>query len=132
MSNHILHMMSPARWDSVAAIVGDRAALEGLRDALAKALAQGAGGTYVYSSDGEGYALAIALESEMHSVYTAYAGEFKPKRSLREKTPIRAVANFQAAITEAIERRQQFQPWYRAAALLKSPELPQSGTIQST
>lgn len=126
MSNHILHMMSPARWDTVAAIVGDRSALEGLRDALAMALETGAGGTYVYSSDGEGYALAIALESEMHSVHTAYAGEFKPKRSLREKVPMRAVANFSAAISEAIQQKHFFQPWYRAAALLKSPELPSS------
>lgn len=113
MSAHILHLMSPARWDSVGAIIGDRPALEGLRDALNSALDTGAGGTFVYSSDGEGYALAVAFENDMHAVHTAYAREVPCVRSVRETTPMRAVSNFKAAISLAIEHRHCVLPWFR-------------------
>lgn len=113
MSAHILHLLGPARWDSVAAIVGDRPALEGLREALNTALDTGAGGTFVYSSDGEGYALAVALEEDMQAVHTAYIKEAAPVRSLREAVPMRAVSNFKAAIALAIEHRHRVLPWFR-------------------
>jgi hypothetical protein len=113
MSAHILHLLSPARWDSIGAIIGDRPALEGLRDALNSALETGAGGTFVYSSDGEGYALAVALENDMHAVHTAYAREVAPVRSIRESIPMRAVPNFKAAISLAIEQRHRVLPWFR-------------------
>lgn len=121
MSQHMLHILSPARWDTVAAIVGDRSALESLHQALTNALATGAGGAYLYSSDGEGYALAVAMEEDMYAVHTAYSGESKPRRSVRERVPMRGVANFQAAVNEAIVQRRLKQPWYRASALLESP-----------
>lgn len=123
MSEHMLHILGPARWDSVAAIVGDRSALESLHLALTNALGKGAGGAYLYSSDGEGFALAVALEEDMYAVHTAYSGEAKPRRSVRERVPMRGVANFQAAVSEAIEQRRLKQPWYRASALLESPPM---------
>ncbi|WP_150119033.1 hypothetical protein [Massilia sp. NR 4-1] len=110
MSAHILHLLSPARWDSVGAIIGDRTALEGLREALNSALDSGAGGTFVYSSDGEGYALAVALENDMHAVHTTYAGEVHTVRSLRETIPMRAVSNFKIAMSLAIEHRPRVLP----------------------
>ena len=113
MSAHLLHLLSPTRWDSVGAIIGDRPALEGLRDALISALDTGAGGTFVFSSDGEGYALAVALENDMHVVHTAYAREIGPVRSMRETVPMRAVQNFNAAISLAVERRHLVLPWFR-------------------
>jgi hypothetical protein len=121
MSAHILHLMSPARWDSVGAIIGDRPALEGLRDALSSALDTGAGGTFVYSSDGEGYALAVALEDDMHAVHTAYAKEVAPVRSIRETIPMRAVRNFKTAISLAIEHRHRVLPWFRPVSNSDEP-----------
>jgi hypothetical protein len=121
MSAHILHLLSPARWDTVGAIIGDRPALEGLREALNSALETGAGGTFVYSSDGEGFALAVALESEMHTVHTAYAREFAPVRSMRENVPMRAVRNFRPAVLLAIERRHHVLPWFRPVSNSDAP-----------
>lgn len=121
MSAHILHLLSPARWDSVGAIIGDRPALEGLREALNSALETGAGGTFVYSSDGEGYALAVALENDMHAVHTAYAREAAPVRSMRETIPMRAVRNFKAAISLAIEHRPRVLPWFRPVSYSGTP-----------
>jgi hypothetical protein len=96
--------MSPARFDNVAAIIGDRLALQGLRTAVDMALASGAGGTFVFSSDGEGYSLAVALESNMNFVQTSYACEPCPVRSLREVVPLRAVKNFSTALNIAMQQ----------------------------
>jgi hypothetical protein len=108
VSEHMLHLQSPDRWDDMAAIVGDRTALEALRNAVEAALCTGAGGAFLFSSDGEGYALAVALEENMWDVQTAYAGEMDPVRSLREVVPIREVENFQSALHHALRMRDQF------------------------
>jgi hypothetical protein len=104
MSVQILHIQSPGRWDAVAAIVGDRAALQGLREAVDAALATGSGGAYVFSADGEGYALAVALEPRMYRMHTSYAGETEPVRSLRETMPLRAMPNFSMAYCKALRQ----------------------------
>ncbi|MBY0240636.1 MAG: hypothetical protein K2X55_15100 [Burkholderiaceae bacterium] len=127
MSAHILHLLSPTRWDSVGAIIGDRPALEGLRDALNSALETGAGGTFVYCSDGEGYALAVALENDMQAVHTAYAKETAPVRWVRETIPMRAVRNFKAAISQAIEHRQLVLPWFRPVRYSDTPSTARQG-----
>lgn len=105
MVQQILHLRSPGRADEVAAIVGNRAALEALQRAVDTALATGAGGAFVYSSDGEGYALAVALEPAMEQVHTAYAHEPEPVRSLRERVPLYAVGNFGVALAKALRLR---------------------------
>lgn len=106
MSERTLHLMSPARFDNVAAIVGDRIALQGLHHALAMALCSGSGGAYVFSSDGEGYSIAVALEPDMQFVHTSYSLEPEPLRSLRETVPLRAVKNFCPALGKALQDRQ--------------------------
>lgn len=105
MSELMLHIQSPGRWDGVAGIVGDRDALQALREAPDDALATGSGGAFAYSSDGEGYALAVALQPTMYQVHTAYAGELSPERSLREMLPLRGVANFLPGYCKALEKR---------------------------
>lgn len=102
MSKDMLHIRNPGRWDNVAAIIGDRRALEALQRAVDTALATGSGGAFLFSSDGEGYALAVAMEDNMEVVETAYAGELKPARSLRERVPMYAVQNFGVALRKAV------------------------------
>jgi len=101
MSDYMLHFRSPTRFDDIAAIVGDRKGLERLRDAVDVAIARGAGGALLFCSDGEGYALAVALEPDMSEVQTSYSGEISPQRSKRERVPMYAVHNFRAALHEA-------------------------------
>lgn len=111
MSKHMLHLRSPVRRDEVAAIVGDRAALEALQRAVDTALATGSGGGFFYSSDGEGYALAIALEEDMDNVHTAYLNEPAPVRSLRERVPMYEVSNYSVALHKALMLRKAGGPW---------------------
>lgn len=59
---------------------------------------------------GEGYALAVALETAMEQVYTAYAHEPTPVRSLRERVPLHAVANFGVALAKALRMRARTGP----------------------
>lgn len=106
MSERTLHIMSPERFDNVAAIVGDRTALRALHHALTMALCSGSGGAYVFSSDGEGFSIAVALEPDMECVHTSYAFEPDPLRSLRELVPLRAVKNFRPALGKALQDRQ--------------------------
>lgn len=101
MNDPTLHLMAQARVDNIAAIVGDRAGLEELQRAVNMALMTGSGGAFVFASDGEGYAIAVVLESQMQFVFTSYAGEAAPVRSLRELVPLQAVLNFQAALGKA-------------------------------
>lgn len=102
MSKDMLHIRNPGRRDNVAAIIGDRRALEALQRAVDTALATGAGGAFLFSSDGEGYALAVAMEENMEVVQTAYANEAMPERSLRELVPMYAVQNFDVALRKAL------------------------------
>lgn len=100
-SQNMLHILGPRRWDAVAAIVGDRAALEGLRRALNEALETGSGGAVAATSDGESYLLAVALQPDMQAVHTTYADEIDPVRSLRERIPLRQIFTFHKACTKA-------------------------------
>ncbi|MDD5706556.1 MAG: hypothetical protein PHR35_11570 [Kiritimatiellae bacterium] len=126
MSERTLHLMSPARFDNIAAIVGDRQGLEELRHAVDMALSCGSGGVFVFASDGEGYALAVALETDMQSVHTSYAGEAYPLRSLREITPLRAVKNFRPALLKALSHAPAATvPAHRTAV---RPAIPQPGS----
>lgn len=108
MSQQMLHLQSPGRWDNFAAIVGDRTALEALRSAVEAALSTGAGVAFLFSSDGEGYALAVAMEENMWDVQTAYAKKLAPSRSLREVVPMYVVENFESALHQAMRMREQF------------------------
>lgn len=104
MSEQMLNLRGPGRWDGVACMVGNRDALEALRDAITTAIDTGAGGATFYCSDGEEYVLAIALEDEMDTVQCAYNGELAPQRSLREIVPMYAVRNFPPALRKAQAR----------------------------
>lgn len=105
MSERMLHFMGPSRFDEIGAIVGDRVALLELRAAVDEAIATGAGGTFKFQSDGEPYALVVALEREMDHVHTAYAAERTRVRSLRETVPMRAVRQFNEGYRKALEFR---------------------------
>jgi len=110
MNVKMLHLRSPGRWDGVACIVGDHSALESLQRAINTALATGAGGAEFYSSDGEGFVLAVAMEDSMCNVQTAYECESSPQRSLREITPMWAVKNFAPALRKAHALRHDTSP----------------------
>lgn len=110
MSKPMLHLRSPGREDEVASIIGDRSALEALQRAVDTALATGAGGGFFFSSDGEGFALAVALENEMENVHTSYSGEVAPVRSLRERVPMYAVRNYGVAMRKAQLLRKETCP----------------------
>ncbi|PIL38874.1 hypothetical protein CR103_15710 [Massilia psychrophila] len=97
----MLHMISPGRYDDVAAIVGDVEALLKLRNALDDAILTGTGGTFLFQSDGEGYSFAIVRVEDMYPVHTTYAGEINPVRSGRETVSLRGVPNFLQALCKA-------------------------------
>lgn len=101
MSEHMLHILAPSRYDSVAAIVGDNTALYQLRTAIDDAIKSGTGGVHLIQSDGEGYSLAIVRAADMNPVCTTYAGEVAPRRSLRETVSVRAMPNFLDALQKA-------------------------------
>ena len=105
MSERMLHFMGPSRWDEVGAIVGDRVALLELRAALDDAIATVAGGTLSFQSDGEPYALVVAMERDMGPVHTTYAAEKTRCRSLRETVPMRTVARFNEGYRKALAFR---------------------------
>ncbi|WP_146204246.1 hypothetical protein [Massilia glaciei] len=100
MSEHMLHILAPSRFDRVAAIVGDLTALSQLRDAIADAIDSGTGGTYLVQSDGEGYSMAVVQAPDMSPVRTTYAGEVGPQRPKGEMVSMRGLPRF----TEAIEK----------------------------
>lgn len=111
MSEHLLNILGATRANNKSSIVGDLAALRGLRDALDDALASGSGGTIAYSSDGETHAVEVILAEDMQSVYTTYAGETAPVRSGRETVQINQLANYPAAARKASELdRSAFDP----------------------
>lgn len=107
MSERMLHFMGPSRFDEIGAIVGDRVALLELRAAVDDAIATGAGGTIKFQSDGEPYALIVAMERDMSPVHTAYAAERTRVRSLRERVPLRAVRQFNEGYRKALEFRER-------------------------
>jgi hypothetical protein len=101
MSEQMLHILAPSRYDDVAAIVGDEPALRKLKAAVDEALRSGCGGAYLSQSDGEGYSLAIVQVPDMYPVCTTYAGEVSPARSRRETVGVRAVPHFIDALRKA-------------------------------
>ena len=109
-SHNMLHILGPTRREPLAAIVGDRAALERLRHALDETLATGSGGACAAASDGEPFLLAIALQPDMQPIHTTYADEAEPVRSLREQIPLRQVPNFAAACAKAATLQEAAQP----------------------
>lgn len=101
MSRNILHMLAPARYDEVGALVGDLVALRELRAAIDDAIYTGAGGTFLSQSDGERYALAVVLVADMAHVCTSYVGEINPKRFKREMICMRGLPRFMEAIRKS-------------------------------
>jgi hypothetical protein len=101
MSEHMLHILAPSRFDSIAAIVGDPTALRQLREAINDAIDSGTGGTYLIQSDGEGYSLAVVRANDMYPVCTTYAGDVAPVRSLRETVAMRALPRFLEAVQKS-------------------------------
>lgn len=104
MSQHMLHIVGPSRFDGVAIIAGDRPALENLCRALQDALACGSGGSFAFQSDGEEYAIAVVMEPDMYPVYTSYAGESAPQRSRRETVPLEQLVNFSGALDKGLRK----------------------------
>lgn len=101
MSRQILHILAPARYDEIGALVGDLVALRELRAAIDDAIRSGTGGTFLSQSDGEGYALAVVLVPDMSPVCTSYAGEIAPRRSKRETVSMRGLPRFMEAIRKS-------------------------------
>lgn len=103
MSENLLHIASATRASNCSVIVGDRAGLRALREALNDALGTGSGGAFLSAADGEHHAVAVILTGDMYPVYTTYAGEINPARSKRERVPISKLLNYRAAIAKAHE-----------------------------
>ena len=101
MSRNILHILAPARYDEIGALVGDMVALRELRAAIDDAIRSGVGGTFLSQSDGECYALAVVLVPDMAPVCTSYAGEISPRRSKRETVSMRGLPRFMEAIRKS-------------------------------
>lgn len=101
MSQNILHVVAATRMNNTSVIVGDKAALESLRDAIEQAMRTGSGGTRLFSSDGEPHRVAVVLQHNMYPVYTTYAFEAVPKRSRRETLPIDQLDNYALALEKA-------------------------------
>ena len=101
MSEKMLHLLAPSRFDNIAAVVGDRTALLQLRNAIDDALKSSTGGAFLFQSDGEGYSLAVVCVDCMYHVCTTYAGEVSPERSKRETVGLRSVPNFLHALGKA-------------------------------
>lgn len=60
-----LHLYAQLQWHDEAYIVGNRQALESLRDAISKVLAsEGPELVDTFASDGEGYCVAVALSDD--------------------------------------------------------------------
>ena len=105
MSQYMLHIVAPSHRDDIAAIVGDLAALQALRDAVDDAIESGTGGASLTQSDGECYVLPVVRVADMAHVCTYYAFEYAPIRSERETVPVRAVRGMMEAIGKALELR---------------------------
>lgn len=103
MSDYILHIIAPSHYDDVAALIGDLAALQSLREAVDDAIASGTGGAFLTQSDGEYYVLPVVRVPDMTHVYTAYATQPATVRSEREAVPLRAVHGMMDAIRKSIE-----------------------------
>ncbi|MQA21685.1 hypothetical protein [Rugamonas rivuli] len=103
MSELILHILVPSRYEDIGALVGDLAALYALRDAVDDAIHSGSGGALLTQSDGEIYALAVVREEDMTHVCTNYANEIRPVRAEREVVPLRAVHHMMDAIRKAVQ-----------------------------
>lgn len=101
MSHHYLNVVAATRWNNTSVIVGDRVALRKLRDTIDQALRTGAGGTTLFSSDGEPHRVAVVFEDNMYPVYTSYAYEPAPERSRRETMPIDKLHNYGSALDKA-------------------------------
>ncbi len=101
MSPNFMHLIAPGRDHAAAVIIGDRAALLMLRQALSHALDTGSAGVTAYCSDGEPYRIAVVLEQEMQSLHTAYPGEVGADRSARETVALPATTHFGAALRKA-------------------------------
>ena len=64
----VLKVFSPQIWHDSGYVVGNRAGLEALRDAVDEALKNGAGSGEVFETDGEGYYVMAALfNNPIHS-----------------------------------------------------------------
>lgn len=61
MGEKTLHIYAQGFWHDTAYIVGDRAGLTALRDALNVALEKGCGACEPFASDGEGYETRVEL-----------------------------------------------------------------------
>lgn len=62
MSNPKLHIYGPSIWHDHSFIVGNKEALQYLRDAIDSALAEGNGKATAFTADGEGFDLCVYQE----------------------------------------------------------------------
>lgn len=101
MSENVLHIFAPTRFDTVGALVGDHTALTRLRDAIIDAIESGTGGAYMLQSDGEGYSLAVLRANDMWRVCSPQPGEIATTRATRQTIGMRALPRFLEAIQKA-------------------------------
>lgn len=83
-----LHVYGPDQWHGETFVVGNRAALKALREALDEALETGSGLSLAYAADGEGFACGVVLvedEGVWEEVALPYHGDLaRDKRELHE------------------------------------------------
>lgn len=101
MSEKMLHIFAPTRFDRVGAIVGDTAALQRLRDAITDAIHSGTGGAYLTQSDGDGYSLAIVEAEDMTRVCVTHSSEAATRHTTRQTVGMRALPRFLEAIQKS-------------------------------
>ncbi len=78
-----LHIYAQSEWHGEAIIVGNRIALEALRDAIDNALATGYGAATAFVGDGEGFhALVVKQEVGFDKLAVPYTNEIASEKNL--------------------------------------------------
>lgn len=101
MSENILHIFAPTRFDNVGAIVGDPMALLQLRNAINDAIDSGTGGTQLIQSNGEEYSLAVLQAADMSNVRPTYPADVSSRQTTQQTIGMRALPQFLEAIQKS-------------------------------
>lgn len=72
---HTVHIIAQHAWHAPAFIVGDRAGLQAMLNAIADAILQGKGMAELYDNDGEGYAASVHRRENIADVPYGYTDE---------------------------------------------------------
>lgn len=70
-----VHIIAQPAWHAPAFIVGDRAGLQAMLNAIADAILNGKGTAELYANDGEGYAVSVHCREDLAGTPYGYTDE---------------------------------------------------------